>query len=70
VRRAAAVWRNAYGAREAAPGKESLTNVVGYATMANGMLYLVRQHASGTLPVAVLSSTPTPRSVRQFTGNV
>src|SRR5216683_229918 len=37
------------------PGKESLTDVVGYAMIVNGILHSVRQNASETLPVAVLS---------------
>lgn len=37
------------------PGKESLTDVVGYATMVHGLLHSVLHGMSETLPVAVLT---------------
>jgi len=37
------------------PSKESLTEVVGYATMGNGILHSMWHNVLATLPVAALS---------------
>jgi hypothetical protein len=68
--RAAAVWRNACGVREAAPDKESLTDVVGYATMVNGILRSIHQNVLETLPSTVSSYGLVLLRVRQFTEKV